>query len=284
MKLLGVLVALLLAYVVLLGPLSGEMGRRQTLVKLGYVPDARVVQMFVGDQKLAVSALYSLKAIIYYGEMIQQWQGGLRTAPEFDNLFGVLESSIRLDPYNMDNYYFAQASFTWGVNRAADVNQLFDYGMGFRDWDWLLPYYAGFNAAYFLHNNSAAATYMGRAAELSGNTLLTKLTARYLQDAGRTAFAIDFLDDMIERTRDMKIIQQLQVRKQALQAILSIETAIGHFEQRYKRKPKDLETLVVSGLLWMTPQDPYGGKFYLDANGAVQTTSRMTFARPKENK
>lgn len=278
MKLFAALVAFLLVYVALLGPLSRDMAQRQTLVKLGYVPDARVVEIFSGDQKVAVAALYSLKSIVYYGEMIQQWRAGLRKTPEFANLFSVLESSVRLDPYNMDNYYFAQASFTWGVNRAEDVNRLLEYGMEYRTWDWLLPYYAGFNAAYFLNDKATAAKYMGRAANLTGNTLLTKLTARYLQGAGRTAFAIDFLDGMIERTRDQKIIQQLLVRKQALQAILEIETAIHRFEQNFKSKPKDLESLAMSGYLPKIPQDPYGGTFFLDQNGAVQTSSRMTFA------
>lgn len=282
MKLLATLSALLVVYFALLGPLSREMGHRQVLVKLGYVPDARVVKMVVCDQKLAVAALYSLKAIIYYGEMIGQWRAGIRKAPEFDNLFRVLQSAVRLDPYNMDTYYFAQASFTWGVNRAADVNQLLTYGMGFRDWDWLLPYYAGFNAAYFLHDQNKAAFFMGRAAELSGIALLTKLAARYLQGAGRTAFAIDFLDGMIQRTRDRKIAEQLLIRKQALQAILQIETVISQFEQHFKHKPKDLATLVQSGFLPEIPRDPYGGRFFLDEDGAVQTTSRMTFARDIE--
>lgn len=275
---------LVVAYIALLGPLGREMEQRQTLVKLGYVPDARVVEVFACDQKIAVAALYSLKAIIYYGEMIQQWHAGLRKTPELDNLFGLLQSSVRLDPYNMDTYYFAQASFTWGVNRASDVNLLLDYGMGFRDWDWLLPYYAGFNAAYFLNDPATAAKYMKRAASLTGNTLLTKLTARYLQLAGRTTFAINFLDDMIERAQDTKIIQQLEIRKQALQAILNIEIAISQFEQNFKFKPQDLDALVDTGFLPVIPQDPYGGKFYLDESGEVQTTSRMTFAQESKSK
>lgn len=275
---------LMAAYIALLGPLSREMASRQSLVKLGYVPDARIVGMVAVDQKLTVAAFYSMKAIIYYGDMIQQWRSGFRQRPEFDNLLAVLQSSVQLDPYNMDNYYFAQASFTWGVNRASEVNRLLDYGMDFRDWDWLLPYYAGFNAGYFLDDKAAAAQYMRRAAKLTGNPLLTQLTARYLQGAGRTALGVVFLDEMIAGTRDMKIVEQLQVRRQALLATLEIEKAVDRYNQLFDRKPTDLEDLTVAGLLPVVPRDPYGGRFYLDDNSAVHTTSNMVFSREDDNK
>lgn len=284
MKFLSVFVFLLSIYAALIGPLSQHMEQRQTLVKLGYVPNGKMVKILVGDQKNAVGALYALKSIMYYGSMIQQWHAGRRQTPEMSNLFSFLESSVQLDPYNMDSYYFAQAAFTWEVGHAADVNKLLAYGMRFRDWDWLLPYYAGFNAAYFLHDYPAGATYMRKAAMFSGNNLLAKLTARYLQGSGQTAFAVAFLNDMIARSRDKKLVQQLVVRKQALAAILKIESALGQYIKRYNKDPLDINDLVLSGLLLDIPEDPYGGVFYLDADGSVKSTSNLTFARENKEK
>lgn len=277
------LVFLLIAYLFLLGDLSRVIENRPTTVKLGYVPSFAVVDSFAGDQKLSIAALYTFKAIIYYGEMIQQWQAGHRHPPEFDNLFGFLSSSIHLDPYNMDSYYFTQASFTWGINKSEEVNKLLEYGMGYRTWDWLLPFYAAFNADYFLHDKSSAARFMARAAKLSGNSLLTKLTSRYLQGAGKTGFAIAFLENMISETRDKPIIEQLETRKQALVAIFTIESAVDEYQKSYHSQPAKIADLLEKGLLPSIPVDPYGGTFFLDQNAAVHTTSKMTFAQQIDN-
>jgi len=276
-----VFIFLLVSYALLAGLLTKSMQQRQSLVKLGYVPNGKLVEAIAGDQKLGVAALYTLKSIIYYGELVQQWQQGNRQTPELANLFRFLESSVRLDPYNMDSYYFAQAAFTWEVGHAADVNRLFAYGMKFRDWDWLLPYYAGFNSAYFLHDYATAATYMQKAAELSGNRLLTGLTSRYLQSSGQTKLAIGFLDHMIDQSRDRDMTAQLTVRKDALQAIAVIENSVLKYKKKYHHLPSSLDDVVTSGLLLIVPDDPYGGTFYLTNDGTVKTTSKLTFSKEK---
>lgn len=125
------------------------MANRPVQVKLGYVPKASVVRYIVADQILTVAATYTMRSIIYYGDLVQQWRMGNKQNAEMDNLLHFLESSVALDPYNMDTLYFLQAAFTWDVDRAEDVNRLLDHAMQKRDWDWLLPYYAGFNAGFF---------------------------------------------------------------------------------------------------------------------------------------
>jgi len=280
-KVIYFLIFFLISYVSLIGFLTKSMEQRQSLVKLGYVPNGKLIKTIAGDQKLGVASLYTLKSIIYYGELVQQWQQGNRQTPEMANLFNFLQSSVQLDPYNMDSYYFAQAAFTWEIGHAEDVNHLLVYGMKYRDWDWLLPYYAGFNAAYFLHDYTTAASYMQRAAELSGNTLLTRLTSRYMQSSGQTKLAIGFLDHMIEQSRDRDIVAQLTVRKEALQAVVIIEDAVSQYKKTYHRQPLNISDLMMSGFLLTSPVDPYGGRFYLDKDGAVKTTSKLTFAKEK---
>ncbi|SDE66618.1 hypothetical protein [Desulfuromonas thiophila] len=273
---------LVLLYMVFMVPFGRQLQQRPSLVKLGYVPQASVVRLFAADQRLTVAAFYSLRALIYYGDMIRQWRAGNRQTPEMENLFGFLESSVHLDPYNMDTLYFLQAAFTWEVNRAEDVNRLLAYAMNFRYWDWLLPYYAGFNAGYFLQEPAAAATYMERAADLSGHPLLANLAARYLQQSGKAALALAFLDDMIGRDRARYLDSALMVRRQALQAMVRIEQAVEHYRGLFGHDPKTLERLVDAGLLAEVPADPYGGRFFLDATGRVQTTSRLAFSREQQ--
>ena len=259
---------------------SRYMNERPSLVKLGYAPDGQYLKYLVGDQRTSLAAVYTLKCIIYYGDVIRQWRAGLRPAAELSNMFGFLQSSVHLDPYNMDTYYFSQAAFTWEVGHAADVNRLLIYGMKYRDWDWLLPYFAGFNAGYFLKDYQTAAFYTERAAELSGNRLLTTLASRYMLNSGAVEQAIAFLDAMIQdpRNQDNAFVESLKVRKAALLGILRLDQAVAKYKEKYTVLPKKLNDLVVSGILPKLPSDPYGGTFYLDEKGQVKTTSHLTFS------
>src|ERR1035437_4961022 len=51
--------------------------------------------------------------------------------------------------------------------------------MKYRTWDWQLPFFAGFNSAFFLKDYAAAARYYQRAGELSGSDLSRLLAGRY---------------------------------------------------------------------------------------------------------
>jgi len=277
-RIVSVLVLLAL-YLLLVVQMDARMHALQPVAKLGFVPNATVTRYLVGDQKTAVAALYSLRGVIYYGEMLQQWRTGNRQTPEMENLFAFLHASVLLDPYNMDNYYFAQAAFTWEVGWAEQVNALLIHGMDYRTWDWLLPYYAGFNAGYFLQDYPAASRYMQRAAEVSGNSLLARLTTRYMQKYGKTGLAIAFLDDMLDRSRDKDLVESLSVRRQALVSLLQIERAVEGYRERYNANPADLQALVASGLIDEIPADPYGGTFYMEDSGEVNSTSLLTFSR-----
>ncbi len=59
----------------------------------------------------------------------------------------------------MDAYYFAQAVLVWDVGQVRLANELLEYGMRYRTWDYLLPFFAGFNYSYFLKDNEKAAQY-----------------------------------------------------------------------------------------------------------------------------
>ena len=126
---------LLMAYVTLLPTLKNQLDQRSVVVKLGYTPTAEVLKVAASDHR------YSLAGQQLQGKAIQ---------PEYLNMYETLKTALKLDPYNMDAYYFAQSAFTWEVGHAKEVNSMLDYGMKYRDWDWYLPFFAGFNSAYFL--------------------------------------------------------------------------------------------------------------------------------------
>lgn len=270
--------ALLGAYIVVTVTLTDHLRNRPAVVKLGYTPTAEVLKAVSVDQRYAVAEFTVLKVLFYFGSLVEQWKQDLLVPPEYYNMYKTLETAVKLDPYNMDAYYFAQAAFTWEIGRAKDVNVMLDYGMKYRTWDWYLPFFAGFNSAYFLKDYDKAGEYMRKAAEISGSPLFTNLAARYFYEAGRSEFGLVFLDDMIARAKDPKVRAVYQLRKEALLAVREMEAAVETFYARFQRSPRQLPELVTTGILPALPKDPYGGEFYLDLEGRVRSTSK--FARP----
>ena len=191
-------------------------------------------------------------------------------------IYRALYTSTRLDPYNMDAYYFAQAVLAWEKGMAQRAVELLEYGFAHRTWDWYLPFYISFDYAFFLKDYEKAGMYLAKAAALKPEVeWYATLAARYFYEGGSTALALAYLREMIPAARNEAIKKRLVTRAEAFEKVLKIEEAIAAYKQRFQTNPEDLERLVRAGLLARIPEDPYGGKFYLDEQGRVRTTSKL---------
>lgn len=266
---------LLLAHIALLPLFADYMARRPVEVKLGYVSHPQILKLTTADQHLAVAEMVVLKVIFYFGTLVQKFNENVIIRPEQANMYRTLSTAVRLDPYNMDAYYFAQAAFTWEVGRINEVNDLLEWGAQHRTWDPWLPFYIGFNHAYFLKDYAKAAHYMQRAAEISGSPLFAGLAARYLYEAEQFEFGLLFLETMIVQAKNHAVRQTYELRRDALLAIQELESAVADYRRRNGHPPEHLDNLVKAGLLAAVPVDPYGGTFYLDEGGKIRTTSKL---------
>lgn len=277
------LIVFVFCYATLAPPYFGSLQDRPSAIKLGPPPNAKILRAASGEFAALYAECQIVKVLFYFGTLIEELKQNVIIQPEFFNMFKTMESSVILDPYNMDAYYFSQAAFTWELGRAAEVNALLDYGMKYRSWDYWLPFYAGFNAAYFLKDYQAAAAYMKRAAEISGDPLFTNLTARYFFESGRADLGMAFLDTMIAVSKDDAVKRTYQMRKEALTAVKVIETALKRYPRSYKDSLVSLKALVLEGYLDRIPEDPYGGEFYIDSDGRVRSTSKFSLKRSDDN-
>lgn len=269
--------ALVACYLSLIVPFTGYLKHRPTMVKLGYTPEADVLKLVSGDQATLLAEMCILKVLFYFGTVTDSSGVKMASKPEYYNMFKTLETGIKLDPYNMDSYYFAQAAFTWEIGRARDVNRLLMYGMKYRNQEWTLPFYIAFNDAYFLKDYAGAAKYMRIAADLSHQPLLTNLTARYFYESGRADLGILFLENMEKSAPDKKVKNLFEIRRKALLAVKVLSDAVGRFKSVKGRMPSGLTELVSTGIIGVIPVDPYGGEFYLDNGGMVRSTSKFAF-------
>jgi hypothetical protein len=269
--------ALVLCYIVILPSFTSYMNNKPFVEKIGYVPEAEVLRFLVADQAHIASVLLVSKAIFYYGSLVEQAQNKFRISPEYPGMERVIEAAVKLDPYNMDSYYFAQAILALGAGRIQEINGLLEYGMRYRDWDFYLPSFVAFNYAYFLKDYSKAATYYKRVGDLTGDLLSINLAGRYMYESGRTEMAIRYLSLMVKDTRNEAVKKTLQTRLDALEEVRKIEVAKVAFEHRYARHARSVEELLQKHVLSEVPLDPYGGKFYIDASGMVRSTSKFAF-------
>ncbi len=267
----------LLLYLALILPFTSFMKNKPFVEKMGYLPEPDVLRLLSADQSRFVAASLLMKVISYFGSLVEQAQNKVYIPPEYPAMQKTIETAVKLDPYNMDAYYFGQAIMVWDARQVQATNQLLEYGMKFRNWDFYLPYFAGFNYAYFLKDYENAARYYRRAGELTGSDLLMKLTGRYLYEAGKTDLAINYLSTMVKGATNEAVRKTLQTRLTAFQEVRKIEEAQERYRERHHRNAGSVEELVRGGFLAAVPVDPYGGKFFLDDQGRVRTTSKFAF-------
>lgn len=241
-------------------------------VRLGFFPPAPVIKVLAADQYQFLSQVISLQCVFYFGSLVERRE----QMPNWRKLYRALYTATRLDPYNMDSYYFAQAVLAWEAKMVPQVIELLEYGFQHRTWDFRLPYFISFNYAFFLKDYERAGEYLAKAAELKPDVeWYATLAARYFYEGGRTALALAYLKDMIPEARNEAIRKRMITRAAAFEKILQIEKAVLAYTNRFQTKPKKLEDLVKTGIFTKIPEDPYGGSFYLDDEGRVRATSKL---------
>jgi tetratricopeptide (TPR) repeat protein len=275
------LIILLVGYLAVIGPFTSYMRDKPIVEKLGYVPRPAVLRAITADQQQTMAAWLIMKVLFYYGSLVEAAQNEIILPPDYQAIQKNLETAVELDPYNMDAYYFAQAILVWDAGRIAEVNRMLVHGMAYRTRDWSLPFYAGFNSAYFQNDYQQAAKYYKRAAELSGFGIFIRLAGRYLYETSQTDQAIAYLTVMEKNARKDSIRQSFQIRLQALKEVQRVEIALKRYLDSHDQPPETLHALVESGDLGSDPVDPYGGTFYIDEAGRVRTTSKFAFSTQK---
>ena len=274
MKKLLLLVLLLALMVAIQRPMVESMATKAATERVGFIANPYVMRFMAVDHKETVAAMLALKSLLYYGQIVELQRTKAVTA-DFSGLNQLLTTAVRLDPYNTDLYYFPQAILAWDLHYTKRVVQLLDYGMGYRTWDYMLPFWAGFDSAHFLHDYPAAARYYKKAGDISQADVFKRLTARYLFQADQTSFAIVYLRTMIKSATSSAMRNAYKTRLVALEGGQKIEQAVQRYKKREGVLPVAVETLLHSGDLAELPVEPFGGVYHLDTNGRVYSTSQF---------
>ena len=266
-------------YLGILFPFTAYMKNKPFAEKVGYVPKGEVLNYISADQKQFVASTLVMKVLFYFGSLTEKTDKKVDIPVDYQAMSRTIHAAVKVDPYNMDAYYFAQAILVWDVGQIQLANNLLEYGMKYRTWDFYLPFFAGFNYAYFLKDYEKAAKYYKIAGDLSGAELYTNLAGRYFFESGQSDLAIAYLSTMEKSARNDSIRRAFRTRLQAIRQGKLIEVARDRFLKENGHLPASVEELLRKGYLVQPPVDPYGGKFYLESDGKVRSTSKFAFGK-----
>jgi len=221
-----------------------------------------------------VSDLLFIKALILKGSTYERKEEPCMKPEEWQWFNSILIASTDLDPYFIDPYLLANAHMTWEAGMVRETNELLEKGTQYRDWDWSLPFFAGFNSFFFLHDNAKAAELLATAAQRPGpSEQLLSLAARLAYTEKKTENAVMFLEAILAKTEDKQLRKQYTTRINALQARLLLERGVSSYKKKFGRYPAVLQDIIKAGIMPEIPRDPYGGKFSMGPQGQVASTS-----------
>lgn len=188
-----------------------------------------------------------------------------------------------LDPYFLDPYMLAEGLLAWDARRIDEANKLLEKGTRYREQDWKLLFFIGFNNFYFLKDYATASDYIMRASRLPGSPAYLKtLAARLGYYGGKSKTALLFLKEMLAETDNILLKRNLETRLTALERAVEIEEALQRFRSEQGKVSVSLDELLAAGYLQEIPVDPYGGQWVINKNGRVFSTSK--FADTKSEK
>ncbi len=221
-----------------------------------------------------VSDVLFIESMNFIGGAQQRKETPKVKAWEWQWWAGILDTATNLDPYFFSPYYYANAFLSWDAGKAEEANLFLKKGSRFRDWDWMLPFFIGFNNFFFLQNDKEAAESLMEASRRpGGDPILASIAARLAFKENRTETAIYFLEETAKNTENINVKKRFETRIQALRSILFLEKAVSLFKKKNGRLPSTIDELVGKNILTKLPKDPYGGEYYVTAGGKVRSTT-----------
>ena len=243
------------------------------------LPPAIIKLLSLEFRNIAADYLF-VRVSQFYGARIGTHSS--TTKEDWQWLYRNIDLVTDLDPYFQDPYYLGNSIFTWDTGMFEEANKLLQKATDARDWEWIFPFYIGFNNFYFLGNNKTGADYLLIASKRPNSwDILTTLAARLYYMEGKTEAAIAFLEKIWEQEKDPKLKKFYLIRLDALKKINFLEKAVDIYENRLGIPPANLNTLIEKKIIKAIPQDPYGGVFYIDKDGTIKTTSKLAFKPSK---
>jgi len=243
-----------------------------------YIPQGKALSLLPPGPKLSIANAYWLAAVQYIGGQ-QLAQGN------YEQVYPLIDLVTDLDPRH--GYAFQSAGIVLSTaDRLDESDRILVKGIEHGpDW-WSYPFYLAFNAYFYRGDYAEGARWASIAAKTPGASPNVAQLALALEvKKGDPEAGLVLLGELLRTAQDDKLREQLeeQYRLARLQLDFTrLDAAVARYAEVKGRAPERLEQLVEAGLLPAIPQEPFGGRYELRADGKVHSTARDFRFRPAE--
>jgi len=209
-------------------------------------------------------------------EAVQVSGRSRRTTPqERDRLVELVETVHGFDIRFLVPYLFSGIILGDSADHAPAALSILARGEREFPLEWRIPFYAGYIQYFTLGEAAEGGAAILRAAKVPGSPAYFPLLAsRMLAEGNRPETALAFLRELMIQEKDPRRLRVLEERVRQViveRDIRLLEEAVTEFAARKGALPGGLPDLVASGILSRLPEEPYGGKYLLAADGKVRS-------------
>lgn len=250
----ALLVTLFFALLFVVGTASSAWKPERTKIPEGQVVIPAPVQLlvFAGDRYLAAN-VEAIRAVTITLDNQTDHQRAIYRLRSHRTV-------TRLNPCHEDNYFFGNATLTWGGMEKAG-NDLLRQAMECRFWDFIPAFYYGFNEYFFYHDIDKAYEALQIAAQRADKNraplrkLAIMIKAESMDDE---TLAVNYLRHELENARDSRLKKMLSKRLTRLQGLITLRQAQREYQQATGKPLQKPGRLIEKGYLSEFPRDPLG--------------------------
>ncbi len=263
-----------IVHIITLGKAADAMKTLPTDENQSVVIPAPILKIAALEFRGLASDIFFIRSMVFIGGAQQRKESPRVKSWEWQWWTSILNTATDMDPYFFDPYYYANAFLPWDAHMAEETNHLLEKGSRYRDWDWQLPFFIGFNDFFFLNKYAEAAPFLMEASRRpGGDPMLASIAARLAFKENRIETAIYFLEQTARYTEDRNLKERYETRIKALRSVLVLEKAVSAYKKKFARTPSTIDELVSKKIIDRLPEDPYGGTYYIAQDGRVQSTT-----------
>lgn len=225
-------------------------------------PEPIAVLMAGGDPYLAAN-LKIIRGMV---------SGTTLTSQERKRRFAYLmETGMRINGAHADGYYLAHAILPWEGYLRLD-QEIQRRASQARPWDWLPPFFRGFNFYYFKKDPSKGALVLRKAANRVARRgpYLKALAAHWSALGHDPKEALRLIRVMQESTRSKRLWLRLRKREEQLEGLIRLRKAAEAYRETHGKPPASFKDLIGHGGLESVPNDPLGEGFVLKSDGSIR--------------
>lgn len=217
-----------------------------------------------------------LELLPYIGELLLRKEFAARA--DWNYIAGSVESVTRIDPYFYDAYLVAVTLLDQNPLYLDLSLKLGEKGTNFLPERWDIPFFTGYNYLHYKKDRNMALHFLKLSCQRPRvPSYVPGLVGTLLYEKGDYNDMKKFYENLLKGSSYPEIFRKIfELELENINNLIILENALQNFLKSYGRIPFSLDELVEKGFIDFIPQEPFGGKYYIDGREKrIKTTSEF---------